>query len=256
MSLPDPVYRDEWAEVYCGEALALVPHLPAFDALVTDPPYSSGGAMRGDRTTSTTSKYVHSDTAAYRPEFGGDNRDQRSYLAWCSLWLAAALQRAKPGAVCALFTDWRQLPVTTDALQAGGWVWRGVGVWDKTEGARPTLRGLRAQSEFVVWGTAGPSDPGANPVALPGVFRQSTVRDRVHIAQKPDQVMRWLVKLAPPGGLVVDPFAGSGSTLRAAKDEGRRSVGVEMDERYCDAAAARLAQETLFVGDGTPPEPL
>lgn len=245
--LPEPVYSDPWATIYHGETLFLVPQLEPFDLLLTDPPYSSGGAMRSDRTQVTTAKYVQTSTTAYRPEFGGDNRDQRSYLAWCSLWLAACLQKAKPGAVCAIFTDWRQLPVTTDALQAGGWVWRGIGAWDKSEGVRPLLGGLRAQCEFVVWGTAGPREPDRNPVALPGVFRKTGVgKDRIHIAQKPEEVLRWLVQLAPPGGLVLDPFVGSGTTLRAAKDLGRRSIGIDQDGRYCAAAAERLRQEGLF----------
>jgi site-specific DNA-methyltransferase (adenine-specific) len=118
-----PYYQDDHATLYHGEALAIIPNLPAFDAIVTDPPYSSGGLHRSDRMMSTVSKYVSSGTQAVRLEFTGDNRDQRSYLAWVSLWMAAASMVAKPGAVAALFTDWRQLPTTTDALQSGGWVW-------------------------------------------------------------------------------------------------------------------------------------
>jgi site-specific DNA-methyltransferase (adenine-specific) len=149
--------------------------------------------------------------------------------------------------VAALFTDWRQLPVTTDGFQAGGWVQRGIAVWDKTAQARPALGGIRPQAEFVVWGTAGPATPDINPVTLEGVYTAPTLRgdDKLHIAQKPEAVMRWLCQLCPPGGLIVDPFMGSGSTLRAALDTGRRVIGIDHDERNCAIAASRLQQVAL-----------
>jgi site-specific DNA-methyltransferase (adenine-specific) len=240
-----PYYDEGGITIYHGDCFEHLHNLTDIGALITDPPYSSGGAMRGDRMASTATKYVNNDTAAYRPEFAGDNRDQRAYLAWVSLWTAAVYRAVKPGTPAAIFTDWRQLPTTTDAIQCGGWVWRGIGVWDKTEGTRPTLGGLRSQCEYVVWGTAGPSDPEANPVALPGVFRHPAVRNRSHIAEKPVDVLRWLCRLAPPGSTVLDPFMGSGTTLRAAKDLGLQAIGFDVDERYCELAATRLAQEVL-----------
>lgn len=256
-----PYYDEGGITIYHGDCFEALPELPKIGALITDPPYSSGGAFRGDRMASTVTKYVNNDTAAYRPEFAGDNRDQRSYLVWVSLWAGAILRLCDPGTPAALFTDWRQLPTTTDALQCAGWVWRGIGVWDKTEGTRPTLGGLRSQCEYVVWGTAGPSNPEANPITIPGVthhkpeadtpdlpgyFRHPAVRNRSHIAEKPVDVLRWLCRLAPPGSTVLDPFMGSGTTLRAAKDLGLRAIGFDLDERYCEHAANRLAQEVLL----------
>lgn len=244
----EPYYVDGSVTIYHGECFDLLHELSGIDALITDPPYSSGGAMRGDRTGSTVTKYVNSDTAAYRPEFAGDTRDQRSYLAWCSLWMNAALQASNPAAMAAVFTDWRQLPITTDALQAAGWVWRGIGVWNKGEGTRPRLGALRSQAEYVVWGTAGPHNDKRNPIALPGVFSISTVQgdEKQHIAQKPVEVMRWLGQMCPPGGTILDPFMGSGTTLRAAKDLGLKAIGIDVDERYCEMAAKRFGQSTIF----------
>jgi len=57
--------------------------------------------------------------------------------------------------------------------------------------------------------------------------------------------MRWALGVVPPGSRVVDPFAGSGSTLRAAVDLGFEAVGVELDEAFCEVAARRMAQRTL-----------
>ena len=242
-----PYYQDDAVTIYHGEALGLVPLLPLFDAIVTDPPYSTGGMYRGDRMQSTVAKYVSSDTAAPRQEFTGDNRDQRSYLAWVTLWMTAALQRAKAGSVACLFTDWRQLPTTTDALQAGGWIWRGVAVWDKTLKARPAAGQFTSQAEYIAWGTCGPTEVRQLGYQIPGVFRAPAPdnADRDHITQKPLEVMRWVMDAIAPGGLVVDPFMGSGTTLVAAKESGRRAIGIEIEERYCEIAATRCSQEVL-----------
>lgn len=117
-----PFYDSAGVTIYKGNALAILMQLPSesVDCVITDPPYSSGGAFRGDRMGSTSTKYVQSGQVLQHGDFAGDNRDQRAYLQWCALWLAECLRITKPGGVCALFTDWRQLPITTDALQAGG----------------------------------------------------------------------------------------------------------------------------------------
>lgn len=237
-----PYYQDDAVTIYHGDCFDLLHDLSGIGAVVTDPPYSSGGAMRSDRAMSTSTKYVNSDTQAYRPEFAGDNRDQRSFFAWSTLWLNAARNASVPGAVLASFIDWRQLPVLSDAVQAGGWVWRGVAVWSKGFG-RPTPGRFSNAAEYVVWGSSGPMEQ--REAYPPGVFQCSVVSDRDHIAQKPDEVMRWVMQVVPPGAVVLDPFMGSGTTLRAAKDCGHKVIGIEVDERYCEIAAKRMAQEVL-----------
>ena len=66
-----------------------------------------------------------------------------------------------------------------------------------------------------------------------------------HPTQKPEAVMRWCLTFAPLAETVVDPYMGSGTTLRAAKDMGKRAIGIEIEERYCEIAAKRCAQEVL-----------
>lgn len=240
-----PYYEDDWSTIYHGDCFDLLHNLSGIGAVITDPPYSSGGAFRGDRAMATTTKYVNSDTAAYRPEFAGDNRDQRSFLAWCSLWLNAARQASVVGAPVACFIDWRQLPIMSDAIQAGGWTWRGVAVWSKRYG-RPNPAGFSGACEFLPWGTNGPASEQDDYPA--GVIECASPSEREHIAQKPESVMRWAVRLARPGALILDPFMGSGTTLRAAKDMGCKAIGIDSDERYCEIAARRLAQEVLDFG--------
>lgn len=70
-----------------------------------------------------------------------------------------------------------------------------------------------------------------------------------HDCEKPLEPLGVLIRaLSPPGGLVLDPFAGVGSTLRAAVDNGRRAIGIEIDERWCEIAARRMSQLTLLTG--------
>jgi site-specific DNA-methyltransferase (adenine-specific) len=241
--LPAPYYDHNGITIYHGDALDILPALEGIGAVVTDPPYSSGGAFRGDRTQSTVSKYVNSDTAKYRPEFAGDTRDQRGFAAWCTMWLNAARQASEPGAVLLSFIDWRQLPTLTDAVQGGGWIWRGIGTWWKP-GIRMQRARLSGSAEYVVYGTSGGViDHDGAPQ---NVFKCAPVPEKTHIAEKPLPVFRdWLFKAIPPRVLVCDPFMGSGVALHAAQDLGYSAIGIDSDERSCETAAARLSQQVL-----------
>ncbi|WP_082843289.1 DNA-methyltransferase [Gemmata sp. SH-PL17] len=238
----------------CGESLDLLRGLPdaIFDAVITDPPYSSGGLTRGDRTQSVSTKYVQTGSERFgSADFDGDNRDQRSWSYWCQLWLSECLRVTKPGGYILAFTDWRQLPTLTDAVQAGGWVWRGLISWDKGPSARaPAPHYFRHQCEYVVWGTRGPSSPRADwppegKGCYPGSYSHSVKQDdKFHVTGKPTPLMRDLVFCVPPGGLILDPFGGSGTTAVGAALEGRRCVTFEQKPDYCDVIRERVAHAT------------
>ena len=240
--MTNPYYADERVSLFQGDALAVLASLPSgsVDAVITDPPYSSGGMVRGDRANANTAtKYQQSQSQVEYVEFTGDNRDQRAYAYWAALWFGEALRVARPGAVVLAFTDWRQLPATTDAVQSGGWVWRGIVPWYKPV-ARPQSGRFTNACEYVIWGSSGSMPVDYSLPVLPGFYQAASPRDREHLTQKPLDVMRELVKIVPEGGTVLDPFMGSGTTGCAAVLEGRKFIGVEMVEHYAQVAQRRI----------------
>ncbi|MEU4214025.1 site-specific DNA-methyltransferase [Actinoplanes sp. NPDC026623] len=237
-------YASDRARLFLGDARTVLAGLDtgSVDAVIADPPYSSGGMVRGDRTASVHTKYVNNDSISGQtlPAFIGDTRDQRGYAFWSTLWLTEAARITRPGGVVAVFTDWRQLPTVTDAVQAAGLVWRGVVAWCKPNGRRVPGR-FANNTEYLVWGTHGPRPLDTLPYALNGHYVLNTPRNRVHITEKPVELLRELVRIAPPDGTVLDPFTGSGSTGVAALAEGRRFVGVEIDPHWAAATAGQLS---------------
>jgi site-specific DNA-methyltransferase (adenine-specific) len=143
----------------------------------------------------------------------------------------------------------------TDAIQVAGWIWRGVAVWDKTEGARPQMGRFRSQCEYMVWGTNGPSNKHDDESVgvLPGCFRHFAHQaDRFHLTGKPTPLMADVVKICRPGGLVLDPFAGSGTTLVAALATGRSALGFELSEEYAAIARRRCRAARSGLKQGRP----
>lgn len=239
-----------------GDALSVLASLPddCVDSVITDPPYNSGGRTAKERTSrSAKQKYTSADAGHELPDFTGENMDQRSYGFWLTQIMTEAQRLAKVGGTALLFTDWRQLPITTDAIQAAGWLWRGVLAWHKPQ-ARPQKGRFTQNCEFIVWASNGPIDAARNPVYLPGLYSasQPSGKNRQHITQKPVQVMRELVKICPENGTVLDFTCGSGSTGVAALLEGRDFIGVEKTKHYAEIATTRLTetlQQTLTQDD-------
>ncbi|WP_413460236.1 DNA-methyltransferase [Herbaspirillum huttiense] len=224
------------ADLYRGDCLAILPELDGtFDAVVTDPPYSSGGQSKGQRAASTGAKYL-SSTGSQFADFGGDSKDQRSYLHWSALWMSLCYEKLTAGGLMVVFSDWRQLPVTTDALQAAGFTWRGVGVWDKGSSSRPYKGGFRAQTEFFAWGSKGPL---VGDTYSPGVFSvQQRPSGKLHQVGKPVTLMKPLV--AACGARVLDPFMGSATTGLVAIEQGKHFTGIELTDHYYQVAVERL----------------
>ena len=238
-----------------GDSLEVMRAFPdaLFGGVITDPPYASGAADQNARQQSTAQKYSSVKSGNPMPDFEGDSKDQRSWTNWMTEWLREARRCSKPGAPICLFIDWRQLPNMTDALQWAGWLWRGVLVWDKTN-SRPQRGRFRQQAEFVVWGSNGHMPLDRKAPVIPGVFRQAmpAFAKRIHQTEKPLEVMREIVKIVEPGNIILDPFAGAGTTILAAKLGGYPAVGIELSEYYANAAAKRVDSGELTVDSDMP----
>ena len=217
------------------------------DIVITDPPYSSGGQFRGDRMADTETKYKgfsngdeNWKTQTEYPEFTGDNRDQRGYLYWCALWIGECQRVLKNGGLFFMFTDWRQLPTTTDAIQAGGLIWRGVTVWDKGVG-RPMKGRFRNHLEYICWGTNGAMRDVEN-VYPSSIFYSAppSPNERQHRTEKPTELIRAILEMSKVDGVVLDPFMGSGSTGVASLETGRSFIGCELTAHYFQVAEKRL----------------
>lgn len=242
-----------------GDSLQLMTQLAddSIDLVLTDPPYSSGGAFRSDRNGSAKGKYLTSGSTGLDrlPEFYGDNRTERGLLLWSALWLGEAWRVTKAGGAIAVFCDWRSLPTFSDALQAGGWSWRGIGVWVKPQHkSRPVAGGLWNDTEFILWGSKGPRTEGE---PLPGTWEAASpdAKTRLHPTEKPQSVLVDLVRLAPEGGTVLDPFAGSGAVGVAALNQGRAPILFELSRDYVDLARKRLSTVERHGTDGSGLEP-
>lgn len=230
-------------EVHHLDAIKLLQSLPdqSIDALITDPPYSSGGLSAGARKAAPEKKYLSSQDL-YKT-FVGDNRDQRSQQKWLISWLDEAFDKMKDGSVICVFSDWRQLPITTDALQMAGYIWLGIAVWDKTQMVRPQPHRFRNQAEYIVWGAKGTLSKDRTVPVLPGVYTYPiSPKEKQHITAKPLALMDKIIKICEPGGLIVDPFCGSGTTLVAAKKAGYQYLGCDLMDYNVEISQKRLAE--------------
>lgn len=221
MSLPDPYYQDDRVTLYHGDSRELLPHITA-DVMVTDPPYGIGhkrmdSSLQPGRDRSL-GRSIQSD---------GDTTARDSVLQY-----------------------WGNRPAIMfgDPLKGRPDEARQMLVWDKDDGGAGVIgntRGFRRDWEAIYLLGDWPKSRESRSAVLRFGGSRRLAASVGHPHAKPVALMRYLIRSAPPG-IIVDPFCGAGSTLRAAKDEGRECIGVELDERWCETAANRAAQEALL----------
>lgn len=233
--------------IYQGACLECMKNMQdcSVDMVLTDPHYSSGGMYRSDRAKSTRTKYCDTDRhgSADLPSFTGDNMDQFAMAEFMRMVLAKARQKTKPAGVCCTFVDWRNIVAIINALQAAGWIYRGIIVWDKGN-SRGIPGRFRNDCEYIVWGTNGhrATEYVKGVFVGAGCYHVPIVpgKERHHQTEKPVELLSQLIQICPEGGTVLDPFMGSGSTGVACIKEGRDFVGIEISEQYNAIAKERI----------------
>jgi site-specific DNA-methyltransferase (adenine-specific) len=231
-----PYYDDGSVVIYHGDALDVLPGLAeTIGAVVMDPPYSSGGR----RAAETRRDYA---TTESRPDwFPGDNMGGDTYVWWLRQLGAAMFCMAQAGAHLYCFTDWRQYPNVVLGFESTRWTLSGCVVWHKMRGGAMGSF-WRNDHELV------PVFSKGTPSALPdgsffNVLQATKPQGGEHPTEKPLSVVQRLAQATT--GTILDPFMGSGTTIEAAKSLGRRAIGIEIEERYCEMAARRCSQEVL-----------
>lgn len=207
-----PYYQDDWVTIYHGDAFEIVPLLDRPTVVITDPPYGIGWKPRVN----------HRDTPwdDIRPDIS-------------------------PLLVGDYHCIWGGNYFTDMLVPSESWL-----LWIKRPAGFDFDNDSRTYSVAELAWTDYGGKPRMKHHVWDGGLRAGdhSNREFSHPAQKPLEVMRWCVSLCPSDGTVLDPFAGSGTTLRAAKDHGHKAIGIEIEERYCEIAAKRCAQEVIDLG--------
>lgn len=246
-------YEDEWVTLWHGDCREVTAWLEA-DVLVTDPPYGETNLAWDSWPAGWPSLMAEMSSLKSMWCFGSmrmflDRRDD--FTAWR---LAQDVVWSKP----------RGRSTTTDRFaRSHEYVLHWYrGKWGDLYRDPPRIAYHGAPVRATRSGQANDGSK-VKPISGRGVYEDdgtrlmTTVipgdpgdpRTTLHPTQKPLTVLEPIIRYScPPNGRVLDPFAGSGSTLVAAKQLGRRAIGVELEERYCEIAAKRLAQDTLFGG--------
>ncbi len=220
--MTEPYYSDEYVTLHHGDCREV--DLPSVDLVLTDPPYgvsyvSNSGVGQGTRPITNDGARL-----ALRLQRSLLPRIEATHVLW--------------------FTRWDAWPDVW--VDLGQWFrMRGLLVWDKGTPGMGDLKHWGPSYELIASAGEGRTVGGRDQ----SVLRFPTVpsANRNHPTEKPIELLRYLLeKMAP--ATVLDPFAGSGTTLIAAQSLGIRCTGVEMDERYCEIAAKRLAQGVLDFG--------
>lgn len=237
----------EGVTLYHGDCLNVLPELSGIDAVIMDPPYSSGAR-----------------TSAAVVGRGGMSRGQRwaakpldndrmtvTGFTWMLRQVASDCYTLLPeGGSLLSFIDWRQYPTLYGVVESVNFRVQAMVVWDKEDMALGN--GFRNQHELIIHAAKGV--PSIDDRGTPNVLRIKRVSSSdLHPTEKPVALLDLLIGVVTARGAhVLDPFMGSGTTGVACVRSGRKFTGIETDARYFDTSCRRieaaLREPTMFQG--------
>jgi DNA modification methylase len=207
VSLPNPYYDHAGITIYHGDCREILPHLGPVDLVLTDPPYGI------DFTQRTTGTKITGDNECFDPSILWPISKKHF------LWGANHFHHCLP-----------------KRGQFHIWLKRAVEI------AAP-----KSYSDCEIGWCSESKSSKVFRLISDGCIRQGMEHGivRLHPAQKPRELMMWCMELSGEANVILDPFMGSGTTLVAAKELGRKAIGIEIEEKYCEIAVKRLQQEVL-----------
>lgn len=201
------------------------------DAIITDPPYN----VSKNNNFKTMGRYGI-DFGEWDKEFN------------LTEWLKPAIDTLKSGGNVVIFNDWKNMTTITNALEECGCEVKDLIRWKKTN-AMPRNRDRRfiTDYEVAVWAVKKGDKWTFNRLSetyeIPEIVCGLTPKSEKtrHPTQKPVYVMKWIIeRLTDNGDLILDPFMGSGTTGVASKENGRKFIGIEMDNEFFNIAVNRI----------------
>ena len=215
-----PYFRDEATVIYNNDCRDILPLIPPVDLVLTDPPYGvtySSNHNLGRGTTPITNDGTRVSLKLYRAVIP---LLRTNHLLW--------------------FTRWDAWPDVWELI-AAQFPLRGLLVWDKDDPGMGDLAHWGPSYELIASAGAGRCQGSRDQSVL---HYTKVGAERLHPAEKPLELVNYLIeKLSAQ--TILDPFMGSGTTLRAAKDLGRYAIGIEIEEKYCEIAAKRMSQMVM-----------
>jgi len=212
----EPYYQDNYCTIYNCDCREILDDIPMADLVLTDPPYGIGEA---DGKNNSRDKLAKAKDYGCKP---WDNKTidfiDKIIYSWKRACIFGGNYYSVPPSSCWLVWDKENTGDFADCEL----------IWTNLKQA---VRKIKYR-----WN---------GMLQEPGMPKET----RYHPTQKPLQVIKWIISQVDKHGdnnLILDPFMGSGTTLRAAKDLGRKSIGIEIEEEYCEIAVKRLSQEVLF----------